>query len=102
MSMILSQSEAEQQLMKRDLLSSILEASTDRKHTKIPWKVEEADQFSEFIMSEMKNKAKVMSGKNTTVQFSHGILRTSLTLFLRSQVGYNELKETSPLSLPSV
>ena len=102
MTMIRNQSEAEHQLVKRDLVSSILEASTDRKHSKIPWKSDEANQFTEFILSEMKNKAQVMSGRDTTVQFSLGILRTSLTLYLRSQVGYNELKETSPLSLPSV
>jgi hypothetical protein len=103
MSMIRSQqSEAEADQMKRDLISSILEASTGRKLSKIPWKSDEANLFTEFILSEIKNKDQVMSGRDTTVQFSLGILRTSLTLYLRSQVGYNELKETSQLSLPSV
>jgi hypothetical protein len=97
MSMIRSQSEAEADQMKRDLISSILEASTGTKLSKIPWKSDEANIFTEFILSEIKNKAQVMSGRDTTVQFSLGILRTSLTLYLRSQVGYNELKETSQL-----
>jgi hypothetical protein len=92
MSMIRSQSEAEADQMKRDLISSILEASTGRKLSKIPWKSDEANIFTEFILSEIKNKAQVMSGRDTTVQFSLGILRTITYLVSTLPGGLQRIK----------
>jgi hypothetical protein len=71
---------------------TMIEASTDRKHSKIPWKSDEANQFTEFILSEMKNKAQVMSGRDTTVQFSLGILRTITYLVSTLPGGLQRIK----------
>jgi hypothetical protein len=95
-----TQSATAQDGLKKDLVVSILEATC--KEGKEKWNKQESEEFAQFMIDEIKNKAKEMSGKKTAVQFSQGTLRTALTLYLRSQVGYEEFKENSPQCLPSV
>jgi hypothetical protein len=94
-----TQSASAQDGLKKDLVVSILEATCEGKEK---WNREESEEFAKFMLDEIQNKAKAMSGKKTTVRFSQGTLCTTLTLYLRSQVGYEEYKENSPQCLPSV
>jgi uncharacterized protein YaaW (UPF0174 family) len=94
------QSATAQDGLKKDLVVSILEETC--KEGKEKRNKEESDELAQFMIDEINNKAKAMSGKKTTVRFSQGTLRTALTLFLRSQVGYEEFKENSPQCLPSI
>jgi hypothetical protein len=94
------QSTTAQDGLKKDLVVCILEATCEEGKEK--WNKKESEEFAQFMIEEIKNKAKEMNGKTTTVRFSQGTLRTALTLYLRSQVGYEEFKENSPQCLPSV
>jgi hypothetical protein len=96
------QSTTTQDGLKKELVISILEATCNFSNGNGKWNKEESEEFAQFMLDEIQNKARAMSGKKTTVRFSQGTLRTSLTLYLRSQVGYEEFKENSPQCLPSI
>ena len=68
-----------QDALKKDLVKSILEATCDFKNSKEKWNEQESEEFAQFMIDEIQNKARAMCGKKTTVRFSQGTLRTSLT-----------------------
>ena len=102
MSWFRTQSMKAQDYLKQDLVLSILKVTCDFSNGKEKWNKEESEEFAQFMIDEIKNKARAMSGKKTTVRLLQGILRTALTLYLRLQVGYEEFKENSPECLSSV
>mmetsp|Transcript_25655 Transcript_25655/g.42700 ORF Transcript_25655/g.42700 Transcript_25655/m.42700 type:complete len:180 (-) Transcript_25655:75-614(-) len=104
------------QSMIKDAFQSIASRSTTEKHEMKRFVVQEllsflvgADElndkelmmFADFLVDEIERKAKVLNGKETTISFSHGILRISLVLYLRSKKGYEEQRKLSPFILPT-
>jgi hypothetical protein len=103
MSWFCQQPTKSQDALKKDLVVSILEATCDFKNSKQKWNEQASEEFAPFMIDgEIQNKARALCGKKTTERFSQGTLRTSLTLYLRSQVCYEEFKENSPQCLPSI
>jgi DNA mismatch repair ATPase MutS len=63
------QSTTAQDGLKKDLVVSILEATCNGKEK---WNKEESEEFAQFMIDEIQNKAKAMSGKKRRYGFRKG------------------------------
>ena len=64
-----TQSASAQDGLKKDLVVSILEATCKGKEK---WNKQESEEFAQFMMEEIENKAKAMSGKKRRYGFRKG------------------------------
>jgi hypothetical protein len=62
---------------------------------------DEASDFAAYLMTEIANKGKQLSGKPNQVEFTPAIFQTAVVLYLRSKVGYKDQRKLSPLVMPS-
>jgi hypothetical protein len=62
---------------------------------------EEASDFAAYLITEIDNKGKQLSGKPNQVEFTPAIFQTAVVLYLRTKVGYKDQRKLSPLVMPS-
>jgi Zn-dependent M16 (insulinase) family peptidase len=62
---------------------------------------EEASDFADYLMTEMDNKGKQLSGKPNAVEFTPAIYQNAVVLYLHSKVGYKNWRKLMPLVIPS-
>jgi hypothetical protein len=62
---------------------------------------EEASGFAAYLITEIDNKGKQLSGKPNQVEFTPAIYQTAVVLYLRSKVGNKDQRKLSPLVMPS-
>jgi hypothetical protein len=64
-------------------------------------KEDKASDFAAYLMMEIDNKGKELSGKQNAVKFTPAIFQSAMVLYLCSKVGYKDQRKLLPLVMPS-
>ena len=65
------------------------------------FKEEDVNDIVDFILEQISNTTKKMTGKDKQCRYSHILMQMSYAMWSRSNAGYREMRAITPQSLPS-